>query len=399
MKLSLAIRMLFAALILSSAALAWACFWDSDTLRTEANGMPGVVEAVTGFFPVYPDEYYERRIEIAEERLAADPDRLASYDDIAVSHDRLGDSTAAIASMTPKLGVIERLGDDAGDHLYRYHANIGTFHAHRWIRGGGDAEDMTDLEAAREHIAKAIEINPDAHFGREFVQLGAIEWLLDDAADDEENCWHGDYPTMLSKLIPVEDINDWQHQPNKAVTEGLVGLVVLGAAWQSTDVLTALAIELNNEQQSSLALVCMHRIDELLGQGRKSLHPTARPSETPEYSMMELFEMPVTDRGEIAEYYATVRQEAGEFRESYSSFVKQRLVAGLHPDTHKDFFEGAPVPLLSEAPNGFFGYTGTELTNLKIQGVLIGIGVVAVASVCAAIWFFRKKLWISTPAP
>lgn len=387
------VKLVCSVLILSFAGLAWACFWDSDTLRTEANGMPGVVEAVTGFFPVYPDEYYERRIEIAEERLAADPDRLESYDDIAVSLDRLGDSTAAIAAIEPKLAVVERLGDDAGDHLYRYHANIGTFHAHRWIRNGGDAEDLADLEAAREHISKAIEINPDAHFGREFVQLGAIEWLLNSEAGSLNNMWIGEYPTMLSSVLGVEKMSEYWEEVPEDVVLGLLGLVTLGAAQESVDVYTALAIAMTQQENTSLGLMAALRVDELVAQGLESLHPVAFKSEDSQVLTSDFYTLSLLeeDFAEVESYFDRAREAADEYRIEYASFVQQQLDSGLHPDTDEVFFDGEPEALLPEMPNGFYGRAGTARSVFIAMLLMVGFGFLIVTGMIAAVvWYIRR---------
>lgn len=387
------VKLVCSVLILSFAGLAWACFWDSDTLRTEANGMPGVVEAVTGFFPVYPDEYYERRIEIAEERLAADPDRLESYDDIAVSLDRLGDSTAAIAAIEPKLAVVERLGDDAGDHLYRYHANIGTFYAHRWIRNGGDAEDLADLEAAREQIARAIEINPDAHFGREFVQLGAIEWLLNSEAGSLNNMWIGEYPTMLSSVLGVEKMSEYWEEVPEDVVLGLLGLVTLGAAQESVDVYTALAIAMTQQENTSLGLMAALRVDELVAQGLESLHPVAFKSEDSQVLTSDFYTLSLLeeDFAEVESYFDRAREAADEYRIEYASFVQQQLDSGLHPDTDEAFFDGEPEALLPEMPNGFYGRAGTARSVFIAMLLMVGFGFLIVTGMIAAVvWYIRR---------
>lgn len=390
MKLLLAFKVLFAALVFSFAAIAWACFWDSDTLRTEANGMPGVVEAVTGFFPVYPDEYYQRRIEIAEERLAEDPDRLGSYDDIAVSLDRLGDSTGAIAAIEPKLGVIERLGDDAGDHLYRYHANIGTFYAHRWIRGGGNAEDLSDLEMARDHIAMAIEINPDAHFGREFVQLGIIDWLLDPEAGSEEKAYYGRYPTLLAGLAPQGSelylgINTAFPENTQ---EGLLGIVVLGAAWESVDVFAAIGLLLLDDDHSSLATLCAARIDDLENQGKSSLRPELYEENQSAFPGKDILASTLVQPDRVYTYYKKARVAADEYRAKYSSFIREKLDSGMHPDTDEGFFVGEPEIHLPQLPDGYMGYGGYRAMIAQAVSILVVFVVLVVAGIT---WVRMRK--------
>lgn len=367
-------------LVMSSfAAIAWACLWDSDTLRHEARGMPGVVEAVTGFFPVYPDAYYERRIEIARERLAESPDRLEAYDDIAVSLDRLGDSAGAIEALLPKLAVIERYGSEAGNHLYRYHANIGTFYAHKWVRAGADGTDMADMERAREHIARAIELNPDAHFGREYVQLAAIEWLLDPEAGQESARWGSYYPTLASKFLTSDELRAFETELPQEAVDGLVGLIVLGNAWESVDVMMAIGVLMRQGMHSSIAAICGMRVDELIDDGKASLHPSAYRADEARQPDGEVLAEVVVDIEDVRDYYDESRQAAEAYRKQYSEFVRGKLEQGMHPDTHADFFVGVPAAVLPKMPNGFMGYGGYERTSLVILLVVVSclLGIIA----------------------
>jgi hypothetical protein len=95
--------------------------------------------------------------------------------------------------MDRKDGVMNTLQEtkpsqDLSQHRYRYLANLGTFHAHDWIRRPKEARnsDLASLRRAEELLRAAIELNPDAHFGREKYQLMAIEWLQRDL-DELEN--------------------------------------------------------------------------------------------------------------------------------------------------------------------------------------------------------------------
>lgn len=391
MLLTRSVRIALTALMCSFAAIAWACLWDSDTLRHEADGLPGVVEAVTGFFPVYPDAYYERRIEIARERLAENPDRLESYDDIAVSLDRLSDSAGAIEAILPKLAVIERVGVAAGDHLYRYHANLGTFYAHRWVRAGADGTDLTDLESAREHIARAIEINPEAHFGREFVQLTAIEWLLDPEAGQESARWYGKYPTMASKLLTQDELNGIEiEMPNEAV-DGLIGLIVLGNGWESVDVMMALGVMMQQGLHSSLAAISGMRIDELVEEGKVSLHPSAYDAEGAETPTGAPLAEAVVDIDEVRAYYTAARNEADAHRNQLSDFISEKLAQGKHPDTHADFFIGAPTAMIPAMPDGFLGYGGFDRSFLFAQVLLIAIGIAIILAIGGIVYVIRRR--------
>jgi tetratricopeptide (TPR) repeat protein len=311
-----------------------ACLWDYDTLRQEARGMPGVIEAITGRFDRYPPLYYEMRLERVTKLLEGSPDDLDAYDGAAVACDRLGDSDGAIEWMARKSEVIDRLearGEDTGDHRYRYLANLGTFHAHRWIRNGADRADPTDLERARDLIAEAIELNPDAHFGRERYQLLAIDWLLD-PPDPEEIYFHettGVPSIWMADPVFQEILGGWYSSESALVTagyddavDGLTGLIVLGDAWQSVDVFAALACALLDQGDHNVAYVANLRCAELNAAGHASLHPAAG-ADDPVQTIDSVFEPE-----EINAWYTEARREADAWREA-----RQCTRAGLRRDS------------------------------------------------------------------
>lgn len=81
------------------------------------------------------------------------------------------------ALMDRKLKQVQAETADHHEHLYRYHANPGTFMVHEWLRQGAERSQIEDVHAAREQIALALKINPRAHFGREAYQLRAMDWI------------------------------------------------------------------------------------------------------------------------------------------------------------------------------------------------------------------------------
>ena len=131
---------------------AFACLWDADTLRDEEHGLPGMKELMAGKFERHSDFYYKWRIEQSTKAITADANNLAAYDDLAVAHEKLGDHDQAIAVMLAK----EKLKPGQ----YTTYANLGTFYLHKG-----------DLDPGIEYIEKALQINPNAHFGREEYQL------------------------------------------------------------------------------------------------------------------------------------------------------------------------------------------------------------------------------------
>jgi tetratricopeptide (TPR) repeat protein len=162
-----------------------ACIWDRDTLAYEAKEFPGALRVIVGRFERNPPLYYEMRLKRVTDQLRKEPDRLDLYDDAGAAADRLGRSQEAIHFMIRKRQQIELLqeGDVKREHLYRYHANIGTFMAHQWLKDPERDGDLELLREAYENISEAIRINPEAHFGREIIQLMVMEWALVNRGD------------------------------------------------------------------------------------------------------------------------------------------------------------------------------------------------------------------------
>ena len=154
------IAVLAAVLLTSSTRSSHACLWDRDTLVDEQRGLPEITAIIVGRYERHTPEYYERRIRLANVKLKTAKPESAKLllDDIAVAHDRLKNYDAAIATARQK---IARYGID-----YRVASNLGTFYLHK-----------KDLKQAEIWINRALKINPNAHFGREWVQLKAIKYF------------------------------------------------------------------------------------------------------------------------------------------------------------------------------------------------------------------------------
>ena len=146
-------------LSLAVATPALACLWDYDTLNMERARFPGAFELITGKFARHSPEYYRWRVEDRKQRLATHPDDLTLYDDLAVAYDKLGQHKLAIKT------ILEKEAKQSG--LYETYANLGTFHIH-----------AGNLEEGLQFIDQAIEINPDAHFGREIYQRLVVQYVI-----------------------------------------------------------------------------------------------------------------------------------------------------------------------------------------------------------------------------
>ena len=134
-------------------------------------------------FPKHGPAHYRERDRLTRETLRGlAPDDPASYplsDDLGAGLDRLGRSDEAVAVMRDKLARQQAKGL-AGRDLYTSYANLGTFLIH-----GSFQQAVSGEAAAKERfhegvgfIRKSVEVNPEAHFGREQWQAAIAEFLL-----------------------------------------------------------------------------------------------------------------------------------------------------------------------------------------------------------------------------
>lgn len=312
---------------------AHACLWDRDTISNETVKQPLVLTAISGRFARNPPPYYQMRIARVSAELKAAPDRLDLYDDLGVAEDRLGQDEAAIAAMAGKRVRLDRLGPRAPKEAwYRYYANLGTFHIHHWLRAGAPAARKAEADAAYDDVAKALAINPNAHFGRERVQLAVIDWLRTVHGANEG--------VPLSVLlhspaseIPTPSLDD--------VANGLAGLVVLGNAWESPDVFRALADVLAERRKGALAYMALLRAQELLRDGKKSADPSYRPRFVGGDLLSDAgIALPPDRVAPIRREFEFLRADANRWQATRTAFLSQRLAAGRHPDADPSFWRG-----------------------------------------------------------
>jgi hypothetical protein len=331
--------------VLCCAVPANACAWDSDTLETEAKGVPGAIRVITGRFERNPDLYYEMRLARVVRQLESTPEKLELYDDAGVACDRLHRGDEAVAWMAKKRAQIKKLEASAEPgvlhtHRYRLLANEGTFIAHRWLRNGADRRQISEMKRARDAIAAAIKINPDAHFGREKYQLKLMEWIL-----------HPPQKKELQALMTDSEIPS-KNEAHQAV-EGLSGLIALGDAWRSVDVFRALAIALQHDNRRSyVAYMAYLRCFELIGDGQKSLFSSASGKNLQaqiENSEFEETFYAISNSQKLDADFKTLRAEADEWHAQRTAYMMQRLETGRHPDTDTDFWndwQEPPAPSL-----------------------------------------------------
>ena len=370
-----------------------ACLWDRDTLAAEARGLPGVIDIIVGRFDRWPDEVYATRLERVERDVEADPTRLDLYDDAGVACDRLGRHTEAIEWMARKRAALDAESRDQADHEYRYLANLGTFYAHRWLANGADRGDMGDIERARDLIADAIELNPDAHFGREKYQLAAIKWIIDAPTDKTSPHagafvrWTRDFPFLDPEPVRVYSIAD--EIPSEQVIEGLTGLVVLGNAQSSIDIHYAIATAARAHGDSHVAYLALLRCDELLRDGHRPISGALQPFGRFTSDGTAFTEVIDTGpRAQVEAYFETARRAAIDRNSSRDTYILAQIAAGKHPDTHAEFMAGFKEPRAPKVPNGFLGLDSMQQWILSVVMLFFMLPM----GIAAALWFGIRHL-------
>lgn len=347
-------------------AIASACVWDRDTLAAEQKGLPDAVQIITGRFERNPPLFYQMRLDRVRRELKHDTTNLRLYDDEAVACDRMGNDVEAIAWMHRKRALFAKV-HPAKEELYRTEANEGTFHVHLWLSKGSNPDDVREIKTGRDQIAKALVLNPDAHFGRERMQLGIVEWLIAIA--------EGKTSQRLSEyLLEKVTLKD----PKKRL-EGLTGLVALGSAWQSVDLFEAIAGQTGGRaRHDSLGYLAILRAGELLRLGKTA----ACPSIHDESDLKRGKGLLVGPTGEnrIRKSFILLRSEAEQWQKKRTAYMESRLKAGKHPDTDptfwKDWHDAGPPAAYTR---GFFDRIMESEGSLSytIGVIVLMLGVVA----------------------
>jgi tetratricopeptide (TPR) repeat protein len=194
-----------------------ACLWDYDTLEMERREFPDTLELITGKFLRHSEAFYEWRVADREKRFAEESSPEL-YDDLAVAHEKLGHHDKAIELMRQK--QVKFPG------LYETHANLGTFYIH-----------AGELERGIEEIEKAIEINPDAHFGREIYQKRLVEYVMRQRASNAASLpldlseRYGHEPRGFAEFVVKKTQDDtWESREaeSKRALKGVLGMMRFG---------------------------------------------------------------------------------------------------------------------------------------------------------------------------
>jgi hypothetical protein len=149
-----------------------------------------VHDVLTERFARHGKAYYTERNRLVQKELQqlkdqAKPGQKPSdkyfdlLNDLGAGCQALGQDDAAISVMRDKLKEQEALGIKGRD-LYTTYANLGTFLIHEnFVKARtGDANAKQLLREGLDFVHKSIEVNPQAHFGREVWQAVAVEFML-----------------------------------------------------------------------------------------------------------------------------------------------------------------------------------------------------------------------------
>ncbi|MCA8939132.1 MAG: hypothetical protein KDB07_04965 [Planctomycetes bacterium] len=403
-------RLLIILAVFALASPLMACLWDSDTLAAEGAGNVDEISIMMGGFPRNPKLYFEMRLERSQGLIEKDPKAWEAYDDAAVAADRIGDSTKAIEIMEAKIAAMKEAGFDGQgpqpNHAYRTKANLGTFYAHRWFKGGKDFSKLEDMIRARDLIAEAIKENPDAHFGREKYQLRVLNWVLsEDAVREPSFSDLGAPKDLYPDIFGLWKMKRAEIRENyDEMLRGITGLMHLGAAWQSVDAVYVIYALAAAKDHSSLRYLAKHRIEELQAAGGDYLRGWATtPADRERGAKLDDRWIRVRGYSEgrgsnTPKIFRRERSKVEDWHTRRTDYMMARLEKGQHPDADPEFWKGFPehlgfnVDLRDEIPvANKSSVVGVATEFFEKPSVIVGAIVGALVVIGFALFMRREK--------
>ncbi|NVB43134.1 hypothetical protein G6O69_38685 [Pseudenhygromyxa sp. WMMC2535] len=301
------------ALVLLSPAKAAACLWDQETYAAEAEALPCVVDALVGAYIKHTDAYYEKRIEAADAGLAVAPKWLGGFDMKAVALIHLG-------RLDEAREVLERRAAIDPDG-YATHANLGTLYTF-----------TGEYARALEHIDRALELEPQAHFGRERIHRQLVEFLasLEAGEDVGERDFLGlelsDEQRYEGSVAAYEAAG-----LDDSVIDALVAMIAVYGAESISHIHYALANALALRGERRLAHSAYERAAELRHPLRAKFSPWREALEQrfiserygPKPKLREGCYLP------LDKYFAALRRRAGKYRKAYARWEEKAVADGL----------------------------------------------------------------------
>lgn len=340
--------------------LGFGCLWDRDTVAMELKGMPEIQDVIAGRFERNPDLFYEMRImRLTESGQALS---LDEHYDVAVAFDRLGRHDEAIkwiGRLDDELTKVKLTEEGVENYSYKSKANVGTFYVHRGLKEGDEGHE--DLKKGLALLEEAVVINPDAHFGREKVQIALVQDRI-----FEIETGFGSTEVDLTR---------------EEIQEGVIGMMVLGNAWESARVWSWL-LGTVDRRDGNVADLIVRRIREIDPEFTESRLILPKP-------LIRGHLQPTLEKGE--EVFRLLRENGDEWAKKREEFLMAGLSAGRHPDVDEDFWKGydeVPRVVIEDNLADRWGWWWSNPANqfMAIFGGLIG-GVVGIY-----VWTNRRRV-------
>jgi tetratricopeptide (TPR) repeat protein len=226
-----------------------ACLWDYDTFKEEALRDKDVAQVVRGELQKHSAAFYAAKVTYTQALVDAGTASKERYDDLAVALARGGKHDDALAVLDAK--------DKKFPGEYTTEANRGAILA---MKG--------DFQGSLERTKAAIAINPDAHFGREHVQVKLLEYALRLADKDlPKNENFLGLAMTHDVLIKGSSRSRKRDKELDKTIKGMVGMIRYGEAQGIPHIWFALGWALATQGDNQLAARAFRRA-EVLGHPR-----------------------------------------------------------------------------------------------------------------------------------
>lgn len=318
-RMALRAALALTALLTTAPPQAEACGWDWETYHAEAKSLPCVFDALLGYWPKHTDQYHLARIEAADHALRWLPGWTEGLDAKGISLMKLGRMDEAKAVMEQRHAL--------APEAYPGHANLGTLYTF-----------TGDYEQSLQHIDAAMEIEPQAHFGREKYHR-ALVVFLQRAAED---------PTVASteNFLGVELSPHQRRNGSRAVFrklsldedvfDALVSMLTVYGADEVAEVYLALGEVLAARGHRRLAYSAYRRAKEL-GHVRKAelkrwmtqMYDEIKAEHEAETGGASRRMFGHDNYRGINHKYASARREAKAFQKGWAKWETTQLAKGL----------------------------------------------------------------------
>jgi len=150
---------LFGIALIFSSAPAFACTWDTNTIRDELQTRgTSDFQLITGQFPHHGQAFYQAQLARSRGILEKQPGQLAARNDLAVALLKLGRHPESLAAFDKLL--------QAAPERYETLSNLGVLH-----------KKMGRYAEAAGYISRALKIKPAGHMGLGDWYLRMLRWL------------------------------------------------------------------------------------------------------------------------------------------------------------------------------------------------------------------------------